>query len=514
MSLCDPHPAQLLHYLPQYKVVVCIRCRYAVQPNAIQRHLKETHGIKRSHRLPFLRYISQLKLNNAETVLDFKVEDFPVPLLPVLQGFKCEHPTCSHLCVTEKRMKNHWLHAHGQSGQANLDWRATPLQSFFRGTLLKYFTKPNFVEYTRHFEPYYSLGEKERKLFLEEHHGNVREDTMLLYPVGAQDFNKPHHKPSILDLPTTLNDDTLLHFYTTSTWSTLADTATAEVWQSTMPQLGQRFPFVMHGILACTALHIAHFRPCHQQDALLLASKHQAIALPLYRAAIENVNVENCDAIYAFAHLLAIYSFASSRQDEELLFVSNKEQNVIPSWLYFMRAGCLILCEVWAQLTEGLMKGLASVWDEPVEEALQETVEDLVLHPLLIYLLSIIPEPTSADVWSEEISQIYRDAALELTRAFSHTQYLGRQFTTWHALRVWPMQLSLAYLNLLSSRHPAALILMAHFCIILKKLECKWYFEGRATSLLNTVMSCLDQKWHHYIKTQLEDFGKQSNMGL
>lgn len=44
----EPHPAQLLHYLPTYKVIVCMSCEYAVQPSAVASHLKDIHNIERS----------------------------------------------------------------------------------------------------------------------------------------------------------------------------------------------------------------------------------------------------------------------------------------------------------------------------------------------------------------------------------------------------------------------------------------------------------------------------------
>lgn len=62
------------------------------------------------------------------------------------------------------------------------------------------------------------------------------------------------------------------------------------------------------------------------------------------------------------------------------------------------------------------------------------------------------------------------------------------------------MRISIEYLNLLSSWHSGALVLLAHYFFILQKLEGNWYFEGRAIGLFETVLGCLDEKWHGYIK--------------
>lgn len=136
----DPEPAELLQYLPLYRVVVCTSCEYAVQPNAIGRHLKDIHQIYRSRRRPFMQYVSSLGLDQPEVVIGSKIHEFPVPGLPVQDGVRCESQGCSFLCGSEKRMKCHWSSAHGRAAQEHIHWRPVPLQTFFRGNLLRYFT--------------------------------------------------------------------------------------------------------------------------------------------------------------------------------------------------------------------------------------------------------------------------------------------------------------------------------------------------------------------------------------
>jgi hypothetical protein len=122
--------------------VVCTSCKYAVHPIAIPRHLKDIHQIRRSRRRPFMLYISKLDLDQPEAVLESNIYEFPVPVLPVQDGLRCESEGCSHLCASEKRMKIHWYSVHKRPGRAPIDWRPVPLQTFFRGNLLRYFTNP------------------------------------------------------------------------------------------------------------------------------------------------------------------------------------------------------------------------------------------------------------------------------------------------------------------------------------------------------------------------------------
>jgi len=139
-----PEPATLLHYLPDSKVIICTSCHYALQPQAISRHLKDIHHILRSSRRPYLQYISTFDLDPAETVIQSSdtLREFPVPFLPVAEGLRCKYHACSHLCVTEKRMKHHWSVVHQCARRPEPAWEPVPLQTFFSGNSLRYFTKP------------------------------------------------------------------------------------------------------------------------------------------------------------------------------------------------------------------------------------------------------------------------------------------------------------------------------------------------------------------------------------
>lgn len=85
----DLIPDQLFRYLPAHRVLICLRCQYAVQPGAIARYLKEIHRIHRARRRPFLEYVSRFQLAALEDVVLPDATQFPVPFLPVQDGFAC-----------------------------------------------------------------------------------------------------------------------------------------------------------------------------------------------------------------------------------------------------------------------------------------------------------------------------------------------------------------------------------------------------------------------------------------
>lgn len=271
------------------------------------------------------------------------------------------------------------------------------------------------------------------------------------------------------------------------------------LWQTTVPDIACQCPFLLHGILACAGLHLAHLYPAQEQEYTIAARKHQDIALPLFRKTVDNIDPDNCHAFFAFSHLLVIYTWAAEKHDDLLLLVSTDEEDTIPPWLYFLRNGCSLLCKVWDSIENGPVKALASAWEIPSAEPKAKTT-------LVTHLLSAVPDRTSPDSWSSEVCKIYLDAALELEKAFASTP-ASEYYTTWDALRIWPMYASVQFFALLKTWHPGALILLAHYCILLQRVESNWYFEGRASRLLLTILNHLDAKWHQYIKWPLQEIG-------
>jgi len=128
-----------------------------------------------------------------------------------------------------------------------------------------------------------------------------------------------------------------------------------------------------------------------------------------------------------------------------------------------------------------------------------KTTEGFRPHPMLAHLLRVIPAQASLNAWSLETTLVYRSAAQELSHGFSRAEALGKFFTTWHALSLWPMKVSQEYMTLLKARHPGALVLMAHYCYLLQKLDGCWYFEGKAKRMLSVIVDCLEERWHLFL---------------
>lgn len=455
-----PSPHELFYYAAKHQVLICIPCQYAIQPAAVARHLKEIHHIYRRKRDPFILFAKKLKLRNPDDVTPPAAKDFPVPHIPVEQGWHCTHySACKYMCVSTKRMQLHWSAQHGRKCDPDLDMESVPLQTFFRGNSLRYFTN-----------------------------NEIKRHALSLVTPFITQLESKHGLDQM--------DQTLFkHYFNSAYKSFVTSKQTETVWLQVVPPLADEHTFLLHGMLACSALHMAYLHPLQRQQYTIRACAHQDIAIPLFKEAVDNPTEKNCDAIVAFAYLLVVYSFATDGETSHnsLLLINDgvagkdKATLIIPQWLHFIRAGCCMLCDVWKRIENGPVSMLAMAWEVEMDMGDDEL-------PYLNHFFSIIPDDSS---WTADAIEIYRSSAINLAKSFAYMNKVGMDsgVSTWSILGMWPVSIDAGYMDLLYERHPGALILLAYYCIILKQMQERWYFAGRASKLMASIVSLLDPEW-------------------
>ncbi|EXJ62860.1 hypothetical protein A1O7_03301 [Cladophialophora yegresii CBS 114405] len=94
---------------------------------------------------------------------------------------------------------------------------------------------------------------------------------------------------------------------------------TFPVWQVSVPALASDHPFLRHGLLALSSMHLRYTSPPLLQSRYLdLATQHQALALADYIPELRTITSGNCHALFAFSALLLPirYSFISATDGE------------------------------------------------------------------------------------------------------------------------------------------------------------------------------------------------------
>jgi hypothetical protein len=85
---------------------------------------------------------------------------------------------------------------------------------------------------------------------------------------------------------------------------------TDPVWRLRVPEEALSHPFLMHGILALSAVHIARTRDDHRRPTYLnTAVAHQNQALTSFRGLLNDINDSNTKAMFALSSVVVVYAF-------------------------------------------------------------------------------------------------------------------------------------------------------------------------------------------------------------
>ncbi|KAF2792357.1 hypothetical protein K505DRAFT_307755 [Melanomma pulvis-pyrius CBS 109.77] len=236
----------LLEYDARHGVLICRECQYAIQKSALGSHLLR-HKIYRDERQHLLSSIAQLDLLEPDHVPLPNPASPPIDALPIIPGFRCAVVGCGNLCASSKRMRRHQSEIHGLREPSRSSSLAVKLQTFFRGTKLRYFEVTPLPT-----DGYIEEGSDEQM-----HDADIV--TQLSPPQHVPKPPGTTPKSSLVDFD--LQTLTYFHHFTTTASLTLPIAEhqhhSMHYWQTdvVLQALGQRW--LMCGLLALSACHLA-----------------------------------------------------------------------------------------------------------------------------------------------------------------------------------------------------------------------------------------------------------------
>lgn len=296
---------------------------------------------------------------------------------------------------------------------------------------------------------------------------------------------------SILDME-------LLHNFTTSTCFTLSKNPVLQtVWRVKVPQLGFLFEFVMHGILAVSALHFAHARPKMRDQYVSLASRHHETGLRSVTALLSNITQDNCPATYVFTALTCIISCATPREPGNFFLFSEAG---ISEWLRFFRGTKSIVDanEEWL-----VTSSLGPMFSIGSRRAFLRETSSTERQDYLIELCQIVEET----VTDPSILRTYTQALLELRKSYAILSNPQVKDTESADVFIWLFEVEDDYLALLAQRTPQALTIFAYYCVLLKQLEWTWYTQGISNHLISAIWLQLGHEHRCWIQFPIEQIG-------
>ncbi|KAG8628822.1 hypothetical protein KVT40_002687 [Elsinoe batatas] len=308
-------------------------------------------------------------------------------------------------------------------------------------------------------------------------------------PTSSQTRNAPD--PDVGDTtfrPESLDDLRLLHHwsqYAAHTVTALPDLE--DVFRRRVVEEGLKQPFLLHGVLALSALHAEYERvPPGPSPWRALAASHYATALRHYRIALADISDDKCSALFMFAIFAAVTALAMA---------DKSSQNAITDLLES--------CRMWIGIVSVSHHVIAVVRDGPFAPMTGRNKDQTTEEP--------------ADYAVRVIQSLYNRVAYEpledRTAYFKLIEALDRLF---HFKFVGPLEVARwlcqfegSSIDLLQRRTNLGDAILAIMGAIIHDLDGFWWARGLGKALAGAVIPTLGPQWSE-LKTLVIDIIEHS----
>ena len=276
----------------------------------------------------------------------------------------------------------------------------------------------------------------------------------------------------------------LLHQFTTQTCFTLSDRPESHaMWQITVPQEGFKHSFLMREMLAISALHLSFLRPDRHDHYTQLANRNQDEALSTFYPLMTNMDRSNCDAFFATSTLIVVYGFESPKASESLGFFNSKTEHSY-EWLALIKGVYTIIISVFPWIKNGKLSALLHDHEEgPKSTSLPSDLDDQLND------LDKLCEQASG---GEDAIRMYKGVLGWLKNCFIRMTNRTPIDCEVSIAFLWPVRLPQEFISRLHDGEPIALIILAHYCVMLHHLDNYWWLNGWATHIVRKIDRELD----------------------
>ena len=289
----------------------------------------------------------------------------------------------------------------------------------------------------------------------------------------------------------------------------------------TCPEKAAGHPYLLHGILAVSALHLQSTTRATQAPKRLhyaeKATTHQQLALQSYIPRLKSIDEESCHAIFAFSAALSGLAFG-------FLCTPGYDESVHPDEYIGKMLGIFDLL-LGAVAVAKEVNVLIKQKELPPLLYPNKTIlhrEDSLIHAEMkdalerlspgIRLAHEIECRKGHPYAHQDLSVIYDSAIPELRNAF---RCLGKtEPELIQGVIGWSAFVDKTYITTLRQRHPAALVVLAYYGVALHALDYTWWLHGIGLEVVKSVAAVLAmmgaQEWQHLLQWPLQRVGISS----
>lgn len=325
-----------------------------------------------------------------------------------------------------------------------------------------------------------------------------------------------------------LDDMCLLHHFTNCTSKTLSDRPEAHrTWAKTVVQIAFAHSFLLQGILALAALHMAGSKAGEKERLSILAASKQDAALKDFRSQLGSITPQICDAIFAFSFLAEFYIPASAGTviNPAATFMEDNFFNAIVYWLRLHQGTSDIYKSKGHRIRNGpvapllwsdvlgkkchsptrkanigdfkthQLHNLARLWETDTASTTSEFHENQINSralDILVEAFGLVLEDSKAITGNNLLKNAELSKDQSPQRAKS-SNYLSLSFG-------WLFEIPFGFVELLEQRRPAALIIFAHFSLLFHNVPKFWWNEPIPAKIIKAIVAVLPREYHRWIE--------------
>lgn len=285
---------------------------------------------------------------------------------------------------------------------------------------------------------------------------------------------KPVYIATLLDLE-------LLHHFTTVTCFTVSNIPSKQqIWQVAIPREAMSHQFLLHALLAIAAVNLMYLDPTKRHRYESAASNHRNLALSMSIPALNEVTPENCHALFALSCVVSLLAFAFPYR-KQLLLPSTPVDDML-SVFVLIRGVQTVLQSAQEWITQGALGALIGNWNptvSPLPEDINSAFEKLF-------------DKNDIDTPDPSTREFYRSTIQGLRKAFEiHTVVQGDP----GLIFTWLLMVQASYVAQLEEKDPMALVILAHYAVLIHSSDGQWWTESRGAQLFEAIHRMLPPEW-------------------
>ncbi|KAL4971662.1 hypothetical protein BDW66DRAFT_145677 [Aspergillus desertorum] len=312
--------------------------------------------------------------------------------------------------------------------------------------------------------------------------------------VHYRDFMEPSISGS-LDKELNFQELELMMQWCTKTYRSVSRNSTVEnIWQAVVPREAMRHPFLMHGILALSALHLAVTSDGDLREQYIRISKaHQNQAVLGLARIAGKLKQHHSNAAFTLSNLMIIFSFALPETMGWNLGQSPVDE------LYEVFLSTRKSRDVLSNITDWVVNGeLKPLLQYDKAQPKMPDTSRLAVMSLNQLNASLARQDPHHDKDTYDATIKHLGCSLDKVSRGGETMIVAFQ---------WIFQVPEKFMELFRKRDPFALVILTHYAVILHFLRRHWWMGEWGLRLIREIGEHLDANWRNSITWVLDATG-------